>query len=71
MENENSTTPQTRTIHYFALDGNYGNADGIVLVETDDFSVEEWLEIEEASDNERANMAVEIATRHDLTRYKK
>jgi hypothetical protein len=52
------------SVSYFAMDGNYGDADGIVLVETSTFSESEWTEIEEASDHERANLAVEISDRH-------
>lgn len=54
------------SVSYFAMDGNYGDADGIVLVETSTFSEDEWTEIEYASDNERATLAMEIADRHKI-----
>ena len=55
------------SVSYFAMDGNYGDADGIVLVETSTFSESEWTEIENASDNERATLAMEIADRYKST----
>ena len=56
-------TPQI-AIHYFAIDGNYGNADGIVLCQTQEWSEEDWTEIEHATDSERANVAVEISRQY-------
>jgi hypothetical protein len=49
---------------YYAQDGNYGSADGIVIVPTYDFTPEECEAIENAGDNERAELAREIAEKH-------
>jgi len=46
--------------HYFAEDGNYGDAEGIVMVNTELFTSEDWAEIEEASDDTRALLATDI-----------
>ena len=60
---------KTPTIHYFAFDGNYGNADGIVLVRTDDWQEQDWTEIENATDSERASVAIEISRQYDDQPY--
>jgi len=57
------------TKHYFAVDGNYGNASGIVTVETDDWKREDWEAIDEASDDERAWVAERIARKHGARRW--
>ncbi len=49
---------------YFAIDGNYGNADGIVIVETSDWSEDDWSAIEMAGDADRASVAYALA-KHD------
>ena len=49
--------------HYFAIDGNYGDASLIVIVDTTDWDKLDWIEIEEASDWERHLVAQEIANR--------
>lgn len=49
---------------YYAQDGNYGSADGIVIVPTYNFTPEECEAIEDARDNERADLAREIAEKH-------
>lgn len=46
---------------YFATDGNYGNADGIVIVDTSDWSEENWTAIDEVGDADRANLAYTLA----------
>lgn len=46
---------------YFAIDGNYGNADGIVIVETSDWSEDDWSAIEMAGDADRASVAYALA----------
>jgi len=54
------------TIHYFAMDGNFGNADGIVLVQTQDWTEADWEEVENASDHERANVAIEVSKQYGV-----
>jgi hypothetical protein len=46
---------------YFAIDGNYGNADGIVIVETSEWSEDDWSAIEMAGDADRASVAYALA----------
>ncbi|NBQ64004.1 MAG: hypothetical protein EBT95_00305 [Verrucomicrobia bacterium] len=46
---------------YFAIDGNYGNADGIVIVETSDWSEDDWSAVEMAGDADRASVAYALA----------
>jgi hypothetical protein len=47
--------------HYFADDGNYGDANGLVVIDTALFTDEDWTLIEEASDWQRASIARDIA----------
>ncbi len=53
--------PPTST--YFAADGNYGEADDLVVVDTTSWSQEDWDEVEEASDYERPVIAKTISER--------
>jgi len=53
--------PPTST--YFAADGNYGEADELVVVDTTLWSDEDWNEIEEASDSDRPDIAKTISER--------
>lgn len=48
---------------YFAKDGTYGNAAGLVIVSTAGFTEADWEEIDQASDDERAAVAERIADR--------
>lgn len=61
MENEDVVIEETKVLHYFALDGNYGNADGIVLVDTSTWSEDDWSAIEMAGDSDRASVAYALA----------
>lgn len=61
MENEDVVIEETKVLHYFALDGNYGNADGIVIVDTSDWSEDDWSAIEMAGDSDRASVAYALA----------
>jgi hypothetical protein len=54
---DNSTT-------YFALDGNYGEAHGMVVIDTTKWSEDDWTQIEEASDSERAQVALDLTTKN-------
>lgn len=45
---------------YFAADGNYGDADALVVVNTNRFTDEDWQAIDEAGDEERAEVALSI-----------
>lgn len=48
-------------MHYFATDGNYGDSAGMVLLDTSDWTDEQWDEIEEASDYDRVNVAIKLS----------
>ncbi len=63
-EELNEEMPPQVAIHYFAIDGNYGNADGIVLCQTQDWTEEDWDRVETCTDDERANIAVEISRQY-------
>lgn len=46
---------------YFAMDGNYGDSHGLVTINTNNWTQEDWDAIEMASDYDRIVVAVEIA----------
>jgi len=46
---------------YFAMDGNYGDAHGTIIIDTSTWSQENWDAIEMASDYDRIVVALEIA----------
>lgn len=47
-------------MHYFAKDGNYGDASGILILPTDNFTEADWTELSEASDSDRWDLAGQI-----------
>jgi len=47
------------TKHYFAADGSYGDAQ-IIVVDTSDWSQDEWDIIENCSDSERLDIAYQL-----------
>ena len=51
----------SKQTHYFAGDGNYGAADKVVIVRTDEWDEDDWNLIEESSDLNRIATALEIA----------
>jgi len=58
---KNETAPTTvtveRSLHYFASDGNYGNADGLVVMETTFWTADDWDIIDQTSDDDRGTVA--------------
>lgn len=46
--------------HYFAADGNYGDASGLVVVDTSEWTEADWVRIDEAMDDERPEIAGQI-----------
>jgi hypothetical protein len=50
--------------HYFASDGNYGDADGIGVFDTTNWTDREWELINDATDGRRLRIARNINTRH-------
>ena len=63
-EELNEEMPPQPQIHYFAMDGNFGDADGIVLCQTQDWTEQDWDYVETCTDDERANRAVEISRKY-------
>ena len=47
-------------LHYFAADGNFGNADELVIVDTSDWVEEDWERMEEAYDFQKPYVASSI-----------
>lgn len=48
-------------LSYFGLDGNYGDASGLVVVDTSRFTSSDWDLVDSASDDERGFVAMSIA----------
>lgn len=46
------------SIHYFAVDGNYGDASLMCVIDTSDWTEAMWHTIEETSDSDRPAQAV-------------
>ena len=53
--------PAGRQVSYFAPDGSYGDARGMVVIDTTDWSDEMWETIEETSDHQLVEVAEELA----------
>ena len=51
-----------KKLTYFADDGNYGTCD-VVLLFTDNWTDQDWLEISEATDSNRIDVAMAIDSR--------
>lgn len=49
---------------YFALDGSYGDATEILIVDTDDWTPEEWDAIYYATLDDRSDMAQQIIDKY-------
>lgn len=47
--------------YYFAQDGSYGVATDLVLVDTTDWSEDDWQLIEFSTDSERASIAQRLS----------
>lgn len=46
---------------YFAMDGNYGSAHGLVVIDTSGWTDKDWDRVESATDDDRFIVAVAIA----------
>jgi hypothetical protein len=46
--------------HYFAADGSYGTSN-IIVIDTTDWSPEEWEIVDNATDQERISIAYQIS----------
>jgi len=49
---------------FFSTDGSFGAASGMVMIDTRAWSNEDWLEVENATDDVRVRVAVEVAIRN-------
>jgi hypothetical protein len=56
MENK-----KEKVMHYFASDGSYGDAEKLIIVDTSEWTEEDWQEIDMAGDSDRAVVAYAIA----------
>ena len=56
------------TKHYFAADGSYGDAQ-IIVVDTSDWSKDEWDIIENCSDSERLDIAYQLTMEQHQVKY--
>jgi len=50
---------------YFATDGNYGDAEGIVIIDTQSWTEDEWTIIDETPDRQRASVALSLSKSND------
>lgn len=48
------------TTTYFAVDGSYGDAEEIIIVDTTDWSDDEWYAIRECTDSSRHGIVTQI-----------
>lgn len=55
--NQPPTTKEEKVTHYFSDDGNYGEADKLVVIETSSWDENDWDEIEETPDWDRPRVA--------------
>jgi hypothetical protein len=46
---------------YFAMDGNYGDAHGTIIIDTSTWTGQDWDLVENASDHDRIVVATTIA----------
>jgi hypothetical protein len=46
---------------YFAADGSYGDAHGIIILDTRAWSEDDWTRIEYATNDNRSSVAITIA----------
>jgi hypothetical protein len=51
----------SKSLHYFTDDGTYGSVDGMEIIDTTDWTSEDWERIEEAGDSARLVEAQTIA----------
>ncbi len=53
-------------LSYFAKDGSFGDADGILIIDTSEWSDEDWENVSEVTDEARATAAVVAASAHAI-----
>ncbi len=47
--------------HYFATDGNYGNAENLIIIDTTDWTEDEWDIIDQSPENDRTKIAQQLS----------
>lgn len=60
----------SKDVHFFAQDGSFGHAEGIVIIETDQWEEDDWDMVADAPDSRRAAVAMAMATWIRLDRPK-
>lgn len=50
---------------YFAADGNYGDASDILIVDTENWTNDDWADMDEARDSDRLELAKKIAAKYN------
>jgi hypothetical protein len=56
---------KTKQTHYFASDGNYGGAAKVIILETEHWTEDDWITIEEAGDLGRVQVALDISASYN------
>ena len=59
-----TTRERVQMFIYFAKDGSFGDADGLVVLDTRTWSDGDWQQVENASDYSRAAEAVQVGRRN-------
>lgn len=49
-------------LHYFAKDGSFGSAEGLVIIDTSDWTDDEWADIDFAIDANRPLIALSLSS---------
>lgn len=49
---------------YVARDGNYGDAEGLVILDAAALTAADWAELDECGDWQRAELAAELAAKY-------
>lgn len=62
---ETEVVEKKRALSYFALDGNYGDASGLTVIETTHWSEVDWAILDAASDSYRPDVARLIAESYE------
>lgn len=62
---ETEVVEKKRALSYFALDGNYGDASGLTVIETTHWSEVDWAILDAASDWHRPDVARLIAESYE------